>query len=107
MPLLRTRRAPAVQLGLTATPKRDANADTYAYFGEPVYTYALKEGINEDLAKQLAKSIRTDFKKVTPQIQGDAVRVSAKNKDDLQSVIQALRKREDQYPVALQFVNYR
>ena len=39
--------APAVQLGLTATPKRDANADTYAYFGEPVYTYALKEGIND------------------------------------------------------------
>lgn len=38
---------PAVQLGLTATPKRDANADTYAYFGEPVYTYALKEGIGD------------------------------------------------------------
>ena len=39
--------APAVQLGLTATPKRDQNADTYAYFGDPVYTYALKEGIND------------------------------------------------------------
>ncbi len=39
--------APAVQLGLTATPKRDNNADTYAYFGEPVYTYALKQGIND------------------------------------------------------------
>lgn len=38
---------PAVQLGLTATPKRDANTDTYAYFGEPVYTYALKEGIGD------------------------------------------------------------
>lgn len=38
---------PAVQLGLTATPKRDVNADTYAYFGEPVYTYALKEGIGD------------------------------------------------------------
>ncbi|KRG86702.1 restriction endonuclease subunit R [Stenotrophomonas daejeonensis] len=38
---------PAVQLGLTATPKRDANADTYAYFGEPVYAYALKEGISD------------------------------------------------------------
>ena len=38
---------PAVQLGLTATPKRDTNADTYAYFGEPVYTYALKEGIGD------------------------------------------------------------
>jgi type I restriction enzyme R subunit len=38
---------PAVQLGLTATPKRDVNGDTYAYFGEPVYTYALKEGIGD------------------------------------------------------------
>jgi type I restriction enzyme, R subunit len=39
--------APAVQLGLTATPKRKHNADTYAYFGDPVYTYALKSGIND------------------------------------------------------------
>ena len=38
---------PAVQLGLTATPKRKDNADTYAYFGEPVYVYSLKEGIND------------------------------------------------------------
>ena len=39
--------SPAVQLGLTATPKRDVNADTYDYFGEPVYSYKLKEGIND------------------------------------------------------------
>jgi type I restriction enzyme R subunit len=39
--------APAVQLGLTATPKRTDNADTYGYFGEPVYSYTLKEGIND------------------------------------------------------------
>ena len=39
--------APAVQLGLTATPLRRANADTYAYFGEPVYSYSLKDGIND------------------------------------------------------------
>lgn len=39
--------AAAVQLGLTATPKRKDNVDTYAYFGEPVYTYSLKEGIND------------------------------------------------------------
>ncbi len=39
--------SPAVQLGLTATPKRDINADTYDYFGEPVYSYKLKEGIND------------------------------------------------------------
>lgn len=38
---------PAVQLGLTATPKRTHNADTYQYFGDPVYVYSLKEGIND------------------------------------------------------------
>jgi uncharacterized protein YajQ (UPF0234 family) len=65
----------------------------------------LRHGITDDLGKQIAKRIRDNFKKVTPQIQGDTVRVQAKSKDDLQSVIQAL-KQED-YPVALQFVNYR
>ncbi len=39
--------APAVQLGLTATPKRNDNVDTYKYFGEPVYTYSLKQGVND------------------------------------------------------------
>ncbi len=39
--------APAVQLGLTATPRRKDNADTYAYFGEPIFSYSLKEGIND------------------------------------------------------------
>jgi type I restriction enzyme R subunit len=39
--------APAVQLGLTATPKRNDNIDTYKYFGDPVYIYSLKEGIND------------------------------------------------------------
>ncbi|MBV8096934.1 MAG: DEAD/DEAH box helicase family protein [Acetobacteraceae bacterium] len=39
--------SPAVQLGLTATPKRRFNADTYAYFGEPVFIYSLKNGIND------------------------------------------------------------
>ena len=65
----------------------------------------LRKGIPEELAKKLTKRIRDDFKKVTPQIQGDAIRVQAKSKDDLQAVIQAL-KAED-FPVALQFVNYR
>ncbi len=39
--------APAAQIGLTATPKRRDNVYTYAYFGEPVYSYSLKEGIND------------------------------------------------------------
>lgn len=39
--------SPAVQLGLTATPKREDNVDTYAYFGEPIYKYSLKEGVDD------------------------------------------------------------
>ena len=65
----------------------------------------LKQGLPEDLAKQISKRIRDEFKKVTPQIQGDLIRVQAKSKDDLQDVIQILKAAD--YPVALQFVNYR
>ena len=65
----------------------------------------LKEGIPSDLAKDITKKIRERTKKVTPQIQGDAVRVQGKSKDDLQAVIQMLK--EDDSPVALQFVNFR
>jgi uncharacterized protein YajQ (UPF0234 family) len=65
----------------------------------------LKKGISQDIAKQISKLIRDEFKKVQASIQGDAVRVSAKAKDDLQNVIGRL-KQED-YPVALQFTNYR
>ncbi|MEC4818435.1 MAG: YajQ family cyclic di-GMP-binding protein [Scytonema sp. PMC 1069.18] len=65
----------------------------------------LKKGISQEIAKQISKLIRDEFKKVQASIQGDAVRVSAKNKDDLQAVIQRL-KQED-LPVALQFTNYR
>ncbi|MGH2559254.1 MAG: YajQ family cyclic di-GMP-binding protein [Thermomicrobiales bacterium] len=65
----------------------------------------LRQGIPDDLAKQITKRIRDEFKKVTPQIQGDAIRVQAKSKDELQGVIQSLRASD--YPVALQFVNYR
>jgi uncharacterized protein YajQ (UPF0234 family) len=65
----------------------------------------LREGIPSDLAKDITKKIRDEFKKVSPQIQGDAVRVQGKSKDDLQAVIQML-KAED-LPVALQFINFR
>jgi type I restriction enzyme R subunit len=54
--------SPAVQLGLTATPKRNENADTYEYFGEPVYIYSLKDGINDGFltpfkVKQIATTL--------------------------------------------------
>lgn len=65
----------------------------------------LKKGISQEIAKQITKLIRDEFKKIQGSIQGDAVRVSSKDKDDLQTVIQRL-KQED-FPVALQFTNYR
>ena len=67
----------------------------------------LQKGLNEDLAKSLVKDLKANFPKVQSQIQGDAVRVTAKSKDDLQRVIQHLRSKEDELPVALQFTNYR
>jgi uncharacterized protein YajQ (UPF0234 family) len=65
----------------------------------------LKEGVTDEIAKKITKQIRDEFKKVTPQIQGDTIRVQAKSRDDLQGVIQMLKDAD--FPVALQFVNYR
>ena len=67
----------------------------------------LRRGLPEDLAKKISKLIRDEFPKTKSQIQGDAVRVSGKSKDDLQRVIARLRQEGDGYPVALQFENYR
>lgn len=58
--------SPAVQLGLTATPKRKNNADTYDYFGEPVYIYSLKDGINDGfLTPFKVRQIRTTLDEYT------------------------------------------
>ena len=65
----------------------------------------LKRGLTSDQAKELSRRIRDQFPKVKPLIQGDAVRVTGKSKDELQGVIAHLRAMD--YPVALQFTNYR
>ncbi len=65
----------------------------------------LRRGVPDELARRITKLIRDEFPRVHGQIQGDAVRVAAKSKDDLQNVIARLRKLDE--PVALQFVNYR
>lgn len=58
--------SPAVQIGLTATPKRKENVDTYKYFGEPVYIYSLKEGINDGfLTPFKVKKIQTSLDEYT------------------------------------------
>jgi uncharacterized protein YajQ (UPF0234 family) len=65
----------------------------------------LKQGLDKEIAKNVSKMLRDNLKKVQPSIQGDAVRVSAKSKDDLQEAIQLIKSQE--WPVALQFTNYR
>ena len=65
----------------------------------------LRRGLPDDLAKRLTKMIRDEFPKVKAQIQGDAVRVSGKSKDDLQRVITRFRELDESVP--LQFQNYR
>jgi cyclic-di-GMP-binding protein len=65
----------------------------------------LRRGLTDDVAKRMTKLIRDEFPKVKSQIQGDAVRVSGKSKDELQKVISRLRELDE--PVPLQFQNYR
>jgi len=67
----------------------------------------LRRGLPDDLAKKITKLIRDDYPKVKSQIQGDAIRVSGKSKDELQKVITRLREESEGYPVPLQFQNYR
>ncbi len=66
---------------------------------------ALRRGLSDELARRLTRLIREEFPKVKAQVQGDAVRVSGKSKDELQRVIQRLRGLDE--PVPLQFENYR
>jgi uncharacterized protein YajQ (UPF0234 family) len=70
-------------------------------------TIGLRRGLPDDLAKKITKLIRDDYPKVKSQIQGDAIRVSGKSKDELQKVISRLREESEGYPVPLQFQNYR
>jgi uncharacterized protein YajQ (UPF0234 family) len=67
----------------------------------------LRRGLPDDIAKKITKLIRDDFPKLKSQIQGDAVRVSGKSKDELQRLIARLREESEGYPVPLQYQNYR
>jgi uncharacterized protein YajQ (UPF0234 family) len=83
----------------------DYQSEEDASGGRKRQAVKLKEGLNDEVAKKISKLIRDNFKKVKPQIQGDTVRVQAKSRDELQEVIQMLK--DGDWPVALQFVNYR
>ena len=67
----------------------------------------LKKGLTQELAKRIVADIKDLKIKVQASIQGDQVRVSGKDKDDLQAVIKALREKEEKYDYPLQFTNYR
>ena len=73
--------------------------------GHARQTIKLKQGIESSVAKQITGFIRDSKFKVTTQIQGDEVRVTGKSRDELQTVIAAVRVHE--FPVAVQFANFR
>jgi uncharacterized protein YajQ (UPF0234 family) len=72
-------------------------------------TAQLRHGLNQDLAREITRLIREQLPKLKTQVQGDAVRVTGKSKDELQAAIQLLRKAEQDrnWAVPLQFINYR
>ena len=91
--------SPAVQLGLTATPKRDENVDTYAYFSKPVYSYSLKQGINDgfltpfkvrEVSTSLDEYVYTDDDEV---VQGDIQPGKVYTESDFNKVIE-IKERE-------------
>ena len=69
--------------------------------------FELKKGLTQELAKKIVANIKGTKLKVQASIQGEQVRVTGKDKDDLQAVIQTLRQNADNYDVPLQFTNYR
>lgn len=91
--------APAVQLGLTATPKRQDNVDTYKYFGEPVYIYSLKEGINDGfLTPFKVKRIKTTLDDYTYTsddqiVEGEIVEGRTYTESDFNRIIE-IKERE-------------
>ena len=93
--------APAVQLGLTATPRRRDNADTYAYFGEPVFIYSLKDGINDgfltpfrvkQISTTLDEYVYTDDDKV---VEGEVQPGRLYQEADFNRIL-AIKEREEQ-----------
>ena len=85
----------------------DAQGVENALGGNVKQVYILKKGLTQDLAKKISADIKNMKIKVQASIQGDSVRVSGKDKDDLQEVIKMLRSNEEKYDYPLQFTNYR
>src|SRR5574344_1310315 len=85
----------------------DAQPIENALGGKVRRAYNLKKGLTQELSKKIVSDIKDAKLKVQASIQGDSVRVSGKDKDTLQEVIQLLRKNDEKYDYPLQFTNYR
>lgn len=85
----------------------DAQQVENALGGNVRQVFNLKKGLTQELAKKIVADIKNTKLKVQASIQGEQVRVSGKDKDDLQAVIKMLREKEDNYEIPLQFQNYR
>lgn len=103
--------SPAVQLGLTATPKRQKNVDTYAYFGDPVYIYSLKEGINDgfltpfkvqQIATTLDEYVYTSDDTV---IEGEIETDKRYTEDDFNRVIEISAREEYRVKLFMDMIN--
>jgi type I site-specific restriction endonuclease len=101
----------AVQLGLTATPKRDENVDTYAYFGEPVYVYSLKEGINDGFltpfrVKQISTTL--DEYRYTPDdtvVEGEVEAGKLYDEPDFNKIIEITEREKKRVEIMMGQIN--
>ena len=103
--------SPAVQLGLTATPKRKDNIDTYKYFGEPVYIYSLKQGVNDGfLTPFKVKRIQTtldEYRYVSDDqiIEGEVEEGKIYIEDDFNKIIEIKAREEKRVKLILENIN--
>jgi len=103
--------SPAVQLGLTATPKRKDNVDTYRYFGEPVYIYSLKEGIEDGfLTPFKVKRIKTTlddyiYTKDDAVLKGEIEEGRLYKEADFNKIIEIKKREEKRVKIFLNEIN--
>jgi type I restriction enzyme R subunit len=103
--------SPAVQLGLTATPKRKDNVDTYKYFGEPVYIYSLKEGVNDGfLTPFKVKRIKTtldDYRYTSDDkvLEGDIEEGKLYEEKDFNRTIEIVEREAKRVKIFLEEIN--
>ncbi len=105
--------APAVQIGLTATPKRQENIDTYKYFGEPVYIYSLKDGINDGyLTPFKVRQIHTSLDQYSYQsddnvVEGEIEQGRTYIETDFNRVIEIKEREEKRVKILMSLIDQR